>query len=120
MKYPDPNWLWRYEDGPIDWQKVMNGAEHSDIVVTAPGYVGEELIQEDVDNRYNAEFAERLSRDPLFRGPIHLTMGRFAPIDVQVFVKSTLGCSVANDAQVDRYGSWNQNSETDVAEGVFR
>jgi hypothetical protein len=78
-RLPYPNWLWRYEDGPLDWRKVMEGADHSDIVVTAPGYVGEVSNKEDLDNQHNVEFADRLSHDPLFQAPVHLTMGRFAP-----------------------------------------
>jgi 4-amino-4-deoxy-L-arabinose transferase-like glycosyltransferase len=99
---PYPTWLWRYEDGSIDWQKVMVGAEQSDIVVTAPGYIGEVSNMEDLDNQHNAEFDDRLSHDPLFRAPVHLTMGRFAPIDVLVFVKNTLRCPAGKDA---RFGS---------------
>jgi hypothetical protein len=90
--YADVSWLWRYEDGPLDWQKVMDSAEKSDIVLTAPHFVGEAPYKEDIDNQHNAEFAGRLANDPLFRGPIHLTMGRFEPIDVVVFVKKTLVC----------------------------
>ena len=67
-------WLWRYEDGPLDWQKVMDATGKSDIVLTAPHYVGEVRNKEDLDNQHNAEFAARLSADPFFRGPIRLEM----------------------------------------------
>jgi hypothetical protein len=97
-RLPYPNWLWRYEDGPLDWRKVMEGADHSDIVVTAPGYVGEVSNKEDLDNQHNVEFADRLSHDPLFQAPVHLTMGRFAPVDVLVFLKSTLACRPGKEA----------------------
>ncbi|MFZ0885547.1 MAG: glycosyltransferase family 39 protein [Candidatus Acidiferrales bacterium] len=90
---PDVTWLWRYEDGTIDWQKVMDGADQSDIVFTAPRYVGEVENKEDLDNQYNAEFADRLSRDPGFRGPIRFEMGRFEPVEMDVFLKKTLVCS---------------------------
>jgi 4-amino-4-deoxy-L-arabinose transferase-like glycosyltransferase len=99
-QFPYANWLWRYEDGPLDWQKVMYGADHSDIVVTAPDYVGEVSNKEDLDNQHNAEFALRLSHDPLFQEPVHLTMGRFAPVDVWVFVKSALACPRQKNAQL--------------------
>jgi 4-amino-4-deoxy-L-arabinose transferase-like glycosyltransferase len=89
---PEVTWLWRYEDGPLDWQKVMYTADQNDIVITAPGFVGEAKIKEDLDNQHNAEFADRLSRDPHFRAPIRLGMGRFEPVEVLVFVKSTLVC----------------------------
>ena len=92
LDLPDVNWLWRYEDGPLDWQKVMDAVGKSDIVLTAPQYIGEVRNKEDLDNQYNAELAERLSRDPRFRGPIRLEMGRFEPVEVTVFLKKTLVC----------------------------
>jgi len=120
MKYPYPIWLWRYEDGPIKWQKVMDGAEHSDVVVTAPSYVGDESNKEDLDNQHNAEFADRLSHDPLFQQPIHLKMGQFAPIDVEVFVKSTLGCRTRSNASLDRNSPGNRTSESGMEERAFQ
>lgn len=120
MKYPYPNWLWRYENGPIDWQKVMDGADQSDIVLTAPGYVGERFNKEDLDNQYNAQFADRLAHDPLFQGPTHLTMGRFAPIDVLVFVKTSLGCHIGTDAQFHRLRPRNRASAGSMSETFSR
>jgi 4-amino-4-deoxy-L-arabinose transferase-like glycosyltransferase len=90
--YPDVTWLWRYEDGPLDWQKVMDSADNSDIVLTAPHQIGEVRYKENLDNQYNAEFADRLALDPNFRGPIRLEMGRFEPIELTVFVKKNLAC----------------------------
>ncbi len=92
LDIPDVTWLWRYEDGPLNWQEVMNSAEKSDIVITAPHYVGEVLLKEDLDNQHNAEFENRLSKDALFQGPIELRMGRFEPVEVVVFLKKTLVC----------------------------
>jgi 4-amino-4-deoxy-L-arabinose transferase-like glycosyltransferase len=89
---PEVTWLWRSEDGELDWQKVMDSADQNDIVITAPGFAGEPLIKENLDNEHNAEFAERLSRDPRFRAPIRLAMGRFEPIEVLVFLKSAMVC----------------------------
>jgi hypothetical protein len=116
---PYPTWLWRYEDGAIDWQKVRAGAEQSDIVVTAPGYIGEVSIKEDQDNQHNAEFADRLSHDPLFQAPVHLTMGRFAPIDVLVFVKNTLHCSPEKHAQFGSKLQWVPTFDNGTARRVF-
>jgi 4-amino-4-deoxy-L-arabinose transferase-like glycosyltransferase len=96
---PEPVWLWREEDGQIDWQKAMNQATQSDIVLTAPGLIGEPRYQEDVDNEHNQEFADRLSRDADFQKPIRLEMGRFTPVEVLVFVKSSIGCRAGNSAQ---------------------
>jgi hypothetical protein len=97
---PNAVWLWRYEDGPLDWQKVMDGAEKSDIVITAPRYVGEVENKEDLDNQYNAAFEERLSQDPLFQAPVHLEMGRFESVDVVVFAKRNLACHLGQQAAV--------------------
>jgi 4-amino-4-deoxy-L-arabinose transferase-like glycosyltransferase len=90
----DAAWLWRYEDGPPDWQKLMDSAAESDFVLTAPHYLGDPGAEDrqDLDNRYNAEFADRLSRDPRFQGPISLKMGRFQPVELAVFAKKTLSC----------------------------
>ena len=82
---PDVTWLWRYEDGSLDWQKVMDSAAQSDIVITAPHYVGEVEVKEDQDNQHNSEFASRLSLDSRFQGPIRFQVGRFEPVEVAVF-----------------------------------
>lgn len=92
-----PVWLWRYEQGAFDWQKVMSASDQSDIVLTAPGFIGQVSDKQDLDNRYNREFAERLAADPLFREPIHLKMGRFDPVEVAVFVKATSSCHFAEE-----------------------
>jgi 4-amino-4-deoxy-L-arabinose transferase-like glycosyltransferase len=89
---PNLVWLWRLEDGPINWEHVMDLAGQSDIIVTAPHYVGQSADRNEVDNQHNEEFAKRLSEDPRFRGPIHLEMGQLDPVDVLVFVKATIGC----------------------------
>jgi 4-amino-4-deoxy-L-arabinose transferase-like glycosyltransferase len=83
------NWLRRYEDGAIDWAKIMNTIGKSDIVLTAPNYIGVPSDKEDLDNQYNREFARRLSVDPRFDGPIHLTLGRFEPVDIEVFINKS-------------------------------
>ena len=92
MDLPDPTWLWRYENGPIDWQSLMTTAGQSDIVLTAPHFAGEAAYGEDRDNRYNADFALQLSRDRRFRNPIPIEIGRFEPVEVLVFVNKNLTC----------------------------
>ncbi len=89
---PDVTWLWRYEEGPLDWQKVMNAVNQSDIVLTAPHLQGEFNNTHNLDNQHNAEFEERLSHDSSFRGPIRIETGRFQPIEVDIFLKKTLVC----------------------------
>jgi 4-amino-4-deoxy-L-arabinose transferase-like glycosyltransferase len=90
--YPDVRLLWRFEQGPLDWKHVMLSADRGDIVVTAPHYVGDVLDKDEIDNRYNTEFAERLSLDPLFQSPISFVTGRFEPLQIQVFVKKSFSC----------------------------
>jgi 4-amino-4-deoxy-L-arabinose transferase-like glycosyltransferase len=92
LQQPDVVWLWRFEDGPADWAKIMDAADQSDIVITAPGYVGESEIKENLDNQHNAEFADRISRDAHFQGPTRLAMGRFEPVPVLVFSRRELVC----------------------------
>jgi len=89
---PFVKWLWRYEDGPLDWQKVMDAAGENDIVITAPHYAGEARNKEDLDNQHNVEFAERLSQDSRFQGPFRIEMGRFEQVEIDVFLKRTLVC----------------------------
>jgi hypothetical protein len=97
-----PVWLWRYSEGAIDWQKVMSAARESDMVVTAPDFIGQVSDKQDLDNRYNREFAERLTADPRFQGPFRLKMGRFEPVEVQVFVKRNLMCRDGGEEQATR------------------
>ena len=94
----DVEWLWQYEDGPLDWEKVMNAVGQSDIVITAPGYVGQVSNSEDLDNQHNSELAERLIRDPRFREPVRLRMGRFGPVEVLLFLNKNLTCQPLGQA----------------------
>jgi 4-amino-4-deoxy-L-arabinose transferase-like glycosyltransferase len=91
-RLPEVTWLWRYEDGPLNWQKVWTAVENSDIVLTAPYYIGQLTDKQDLDNQHNADFADRLFRDPRFRAPIRVEMGRFVPVEIEVFLKKTLVC----------------------------
>ncbi|HKW64931.1 MAG TPA: glycosyltransferase family 39 protein [Candidatus Acidoferrum sp.] len=95
----EPLWLYRYEQGPYDWNQVMSSAELSDIVLTAPTFVGQATDRQNFDNEHNREFADRLAKDPLFQPPIHLQMGRFEPVEVLVFVKNGFACHSPTTAQ---------------------
>jgi len=95
----EPLWLYRYEHGPFDWKQVMSSAELSEIVLTAPGFVGQATDRQNLDNQYNREFADRLAKDPLFQPAIHLQMGRFEPLEVLVFVKNGFACHSMATAQ---------------------
>jgi 4-amino-4-deoxy-L-arabinose transferase-like glycosyltransferase len=98
----DVEWLWRYEEGPLDWQKVTNAAAQSDMVITAPGYGGQISNREDLDNQHNSELAERLFRDPRFREPVRLRMGRFEPVEVLLFLNKNLTCQSQGQAPAIR------------------
>ncbi len=89
---PDVKWLWHYEEGPLDWQRVWSSVAERDFVLTAPGYIGQVSDSQDLDNQHNAELAEQLSRDSRFRQPIRLEMGRFEPVEVLLFLKRDLVC----------------------------
>jgi len=100
--YAEVKWLWRYEEGAIDWQTVMANADASDVVLTAPTFVGEMNDTDNLYNEHNSEFVARLSGDPLFQKPISVAMGRFEPIELLVFVKKSLPCSSAEHAADQR------------------
>ena len=71
----------------------MAAANASDIVITAPHYAGGVGdSNSNLNNQYNLEFADRLSRDPYFRKPVRLEMGRFDPVQVLVFANRNLRC----------------------------
>jgi hypothetical protein len=73
------HWLWRYEDGPIDWTKIEREIGEADVVVTAPGYVGDPADKQDRDNAHNQAFAERLRADRRFAELEPLALG--GPVD---------------------------------------
>ena len=79
--------LWRYDLGPIDWARVMASIDETDIVLTAPSYTGDDPSGRQPDNEHNAEFEHRLVGNPRFRGPVRVWMGRFQPVEVDVFVR---------------------------------
>jgi 4-amino-4-deoxy-L-arabinose transferase-like glycosyltransferase len=81
--------LWRYDLGTIDWDRVMGSLDESDMVLTAPSYTDTEENPSKplLDNQHNAEFENRLTRDSHFRGPIRVWMGRFEPVEVEVFLR---------------------------------
>ena len=80
----------------------MSLAGESDLVVTAPDFIGQVSDKQDLDNRYNREFAERLIIDPRFQGPFRLEMGRFQPVEVDVFVKKAAVCQQTAEEQAAR------------------
>jgi hypothetical protein len=97
IDWPVVEWLWRFGDGPVDWQKVMDQVERSDIVLTLPHYPGVEE-EDKLCNEHNDEFVSRLSADPHLQGPIRLQVGRFTPVEVAVFLRKGLVYDFARGA----------------------
>ncbi len=85
---PDIRYLWRLENGPIDWERVMQAAGECDVVLTAPGFAGNIRNKNVFDNQHNREFAERLSADNRFERPIRLNLSKHEPVDLVVFVRT--------------------------------
>jgi hypothetical protein len=77
--------LWRWEQRDFSLDKVVAAARAYDIVLTAPGLVGDPAERQELDNQYNEAFAQRLRDDPAFGPPQHLRMGRAEPVDLLVF-----------------------------------
>ena len=81
-------WLWRYEQGEINWNKVMESVNSSDVVLTAPGFMGDQLDdKQNLDNQHNTELVQRLQKDSRFIKPLKLRMGRFNSVQILVFLK---------------------------------
>jgi hypothetical protein len=53
-------WLWRYEDGPVDWSKLDKEIDGADVVITAPGFLGDANDKQPLDNQYNDQLADKL------------------------------------------------------------
>ena len=79
--------LWQPELGDINWDRVMESTDESDIVLTAPNYTEGDATKTVAGNEHNADFDRRLAGDPRFRGPTRVWMGRFEPVEVDVFVR---------------------------------
>jgi len=77
------SWLWRFEQGPIDWDRIGREVSTADVVVTAPGYTGDPDDKEPLDNQHNAELVSRLETLSAFEPPTELRLGRF---DTRVLV----------------------------------
>ncbi len=86
-------WLWRYESGPIDMDRIMKDIGDSDIVLTVLNYEGMRLDKQPLDNQYDNDFAGRLEHDARFTGPIHLRVGRFDPVDMVVFLNARIAAA---------------------------
>jgi hypothetical protein len=81
-------WLWRYEDGPLDWQKLNRSLDSYDVVLTTPNYVGDPRDRDDLDAVHNAEFIARLSADLRFNPPVVIRPVEDGP-DIYVYFQKS-------------------------------
>lgn len=79
-------WLWQYTFGEINWDKVIASAKTSDVVLTTPTLVGSKSDRQDLDNQHNAEFVQRMQKLSEFSAPIKLTVGKYEPMEIFVFL----------------------------------
>jgi len=80
-------WLWHYEEGPIDWGKVDEQIDRADIVLTVPNLLGVFKDKQYLDNQHNAELAERLRARSDTWEPVTLDVGRDSKMDLLVFLR---------------------------------
>jgi hypothetical protein len=76
-------WLWRYEQGPIDWKKIDDQIDTADIVVTAPGFQPNASL----DNVHNNELERRLRQQSDVWKTTDLYFGENDKVDVLVFLR---------------------------------
>ena len=88
-KHTEDTWLWRYEDGPLDWRKLLDSLDRYDVLLTAPDLVGDRYDKEDLDNKNNSEFVRRLQADPRFAPPVVIRPVEDGP-DVYVYFRRTV------------------------------
>lgn len=81
-------WLWRYEDGPIDWNIIDQKIENSDVVITGPSITGSEKDGNSLDNLHNTALIERMKTNQRFHEPQMIEMGRLPTLLYIYFRKS--------------------------------
>jgi len=84
---PEVTWLWRMEDGTPDVPALVATASTNDVVLTMPDLTTANRDGDQQDNLYNTDFARRMSNSPAFEKPLHLSLGRFHPVDVWIFIR---------------------------------
>jgi Dolichyl-phosphate-mannose-protein mannosyltransferase len=88
----DSQWLWRYEQGPINWKPLISSLNQFDMILTAPGIqlpADPSLLPDPqmLDNVNNAEFARCLLNDARFTGPEKFTIGTQTPTEIWLFFR---------------------------------
>ena len=100
-------WLWRFEEGPIDWTRVMCDVAASDLVLVVPPGVqprGDErlAVARGVDNQHDAELIARIESSRAFNGPLRVRAGRVEPVELLVYVKRPVPGDRAQTSRHDR------------------
>ena len=85
--------LWRYEDGPIDWNKIDKELEGADVVMTAPGFLGDPKSKQPLDNQYNCKLADKLRQKNDIWNSATLHPDEDGKVDVLVFMRAGPGPS---------------------------
>jgi hypothetical protein len=83
-------WLWRYEEGAIDWEAIRSKLTQADVVVTVLNYQGLAADKEPLDNAHNGELFTLLLKDPEFEGPVEIEVGAAPPARLVAFFRQHL------------------------------
>jgi len=79
--------LWRYEEGPIDWELIRTKLAEANVIITALDYEGLVADKQPLDNAHNAELAALLENDPRFEGPVEIDVGARPPARIVAFFR---------------------------------
>jgi hypothetical protein len=79
--------LWRYEEGPIDWEVIRTKLAEADVALTALNYEGLAADKQPWDNAHNGELATLLKDDSRFEGPIEIDVGARPPARIVAFFR---------------------------------
>ncbi len=80
-------WLWRCEDGEINWENIRSKLAEADVAITALNYQGVVWDKQPLDNAHNSELAALLRNDPRFEGPVEIDVGARPPAKVIAFFR---------------------------------
>ncbi|MEM8614308.1 MAG: glycosyltransferase family 39 protein, partial [Cyanobacteria bacterium P01_H01_bin.105] len=89
--------LWKFTDGPIDWDPLIKRALTKDILVTfAPRASSTDSDIETLENQHNLEFSERIAQTDQFMPLITISMGKFSTSTVHVFTHKARDSAIYN------------------------
>jgi hypothetical protein len=82
-------WLWRYEDGSLDWTKLEDQLTSTEIVLTAPHYFGDEFDKDGLDNAHNDELARRLYERPEVWQSQSISLDKRGNTQILMFIRNS-------------------------------